>query len=111
MQPEGDAMARARVFSLPDKAVVRGAYAKPRLGTDDRHNRRRGPAQPQIEAPHAAGDGRRQQLVDHDPTAAFRVLDGENRATWQEADRDAGAIDDPREAKLVSTRRLQDLCW
>ena len=41
MQPESDAMADARVFSLPDKAVVRGAYAKPRLGTDDRHNRRR----------------------------------------------------------------------
>src|SRR5271170_6562924 len=111
MQPEGGAMAHARVLSLPDKAVIRGAYAKPCRGTDDRHNRRRSPAEPKIEAPYAAGDGRRQQLVDHDPTAPFRVLDGEDSATWQEADREAGGIDDPREPKLVSTRRRQVLCW
>src|SRR5271165_2903842 len=81
MQPERDLTAHAALFSLPDEAIVRGADAEPRLRTDDMEDLRLGSAGAQIEASHAAGDGRREHLVDHDPPAGFHMLDGENRAS------------------------------
>src|SRR5271157_3936853 len=110
MQPERDLMAHAALFSFPDNAVIRGADAEPRLGTDDRQDLWLRSADAQMEASHAAGDQGCERLVDHDPPVRFRVLDGENRAAWQEADRETGAVDDPREAKIVLARRHQDIC-
>jgi hypothetical protein len=111
MQPERDLMAHAALFSLPDKAVVQGADAEPRLRADDRQDLRLRSAEAQIEAAHSASDRGCERLVDHDPPARFHVLDGEYRAIWQEPDREPGAIDDPGEAKIVLARRRQDLCW
>src|SRR5271165_787433 len=101
MQPEGDPMADAALLSFPDKAIIRGADAESRLWPDNRQDRRLGSADAQIEARHAVGDGRSERLVDHDPTARCAVLDGENRATGQKADRQPEAVDDPRGVEIL----------
>ena len=93
-------MLKAALLSFPHKAVVRGADAEPASGPMTGNMSGFGPAGAQIEAPHAIGDGRSERLVDHDRPASFRVLDGEDRATWQQADRQPEAIDDPRGVEI-----------
>ena len=110
MQPEGDAMADAARISLPDKAVVRGAGPKPRLRADQRQNRRLWSADTKVKPSHAVGDRRAEHLVDHDPPLRVGMLDGEDRAARQQADRDPGAIGDLHEAKIVPPWRRQNLC-
>src|SRR5271165_6619357 len=109
MQPERDPMADATLVSLPDNAVIRGADAEPSFGTDDGQDCRLGPPGAQEKASHAAGDRRGEHLVDHDPALRLDMLDGEDRATWQKAYGDPGAVGDLDEAEIVSPRRRQNL--
>src|SRR5271154_6901094 len=105
MQPEADAMADPALLSLPDKAVIQAADAEPRFGTDDRQDSRLGPAMAEEKTPHAIGDGGAEHLVDHDPALWLDMLDGEDRAAWQKADGDTGAVGDLQEAEILSPRR------
>ena len=109
MQPKRDPMSDPALLPFPHIAVVRGADAKRRLGADDRQNHRPCAARAQIEARHAVGDRQSERLVDHDPTIRLRVLDGEDRAGRQQADRKPGPVGDPQKVEFVSARRRQDL--
>ena len=104
MQPEADLMAEAVLFSLPDEPVVRAADPARRLGADQGERHGLGPPCAEIEAARTAGDRRPQDLVDHDPLLTPRVLDREDRAVWQKADRETGPIGDARETEILLAR-------
>ena len=87
-------MAHPSSLSFPHKAVIRCAHAEPEFGSDCRQDHRLGATRSYEEAPHALGDGRPKQLVDHDPAIFALMLYGEDRAAWEYADRRSNSIDD-----------------
>src|SRR5882757_3196577 len=107
MQPQSDAMTDPALFSLPDIAVVRSAHAKRLLWTHHGQNRRPRSAHTQIETHHAVADRQGERLVNHDPTIRFSVLDREDGAGRQYADRKPRPVGDPQKLEIVSMRRRQ----
>src|ERR1700751_2794827 len=111
MQPEADLMVHATLFSLPKKPVIRCTETASRLWAGEWQDHRLCAASAQIKASHTAGDLQRERLIDHDTMVSLRVLDGEDGAVRQDADRESVTVDDPHEAKIVLPRRHHDLCW
>src|SRR5580700_11563435 len=109
VKPKRDPMSEPALLSFPHIAIVRGPDAKPSFGSYQRQSLRPLAARAQIEAGHAVADRQGERLIDDDPTVRFRVLDGEDRAGRQDADRKPGPIGDPQKVEIVSTRRRQNL--
>ena len=109
MQPERDPMADPALSPSQTKRSSRrrrgGRLPAPMTGRIAGSSA----ADAQEETPHAAGDGRGEHLVDHDPALRIDMLDGEDRAVRQEAEGDPGAAHDLHEAERVPARRRQNL--
>ena len=101
MQPERDAVPQARRRALPDEAIVSGAEADLRAGSDCLHNRRLWSAEPQVQAADPPVEGRAVDLVDQRPAALVLVLDGEQASVGQDADRQPGPAADAAQAEIT----------
>src|SRR5260221_2510975 len=85
-------MADAQRFAFPDEAIFNSAEAELRFRADDLDHARRIAADPQINSPNAAMDGRARHLVEHDAAALAHMLDGEDRAIGEHARREARLV-------------------
>src|SRR5438093_13247406 len=106
MQQERYAVPKSTRLALPNEAVRPGA--EPALGTRPDSLNAGGchAADAQIKPGNAGGDGRSEHLVDHDRSVFAPVLDCEDSAVWQSADRQARPVLDPIEIKIRLPRQL-----
>jgi hypothetical protein len=111
MQPKADLVAHTGFLSFPDKAALGCSDPALRFGPDERKRHRCIATGAQQKPSHAVRNRRTKYLIDHDLPAAVRVLDGEDRAIWQQPDGQSGLVDDTDQTKIVLARRREDLGW
>src|SRR4029453_15281478 len=100
MQPKRHAVLQAEALALPDEAVAGGADTACGAGSDAQ-DAWLAAADAQIEAPDPTGKRRAQHLIEHDAAALMLMLDREQAAVRQRADRQAGGVGDLTEAEIA----------
>ncbi len=106
VEPQGDGMAERRGRALPDDAVVEGGEGGGGPRPDGLEGGRVG-AGAQDQPPDAGAEGRAVDLVDQRAAGGVLVLDGEEAAVGQDADRQAGGVGDADEAEVGFPRGLE----
>ena len=107
VQPQRDAVPHAAGRAVPGEAIGGGAEADLRAGADRLRDRRLGRADAQVQAGDPAVERRALHLVDQRSAALVLVLDGEDAAVGQDADRQAGRVRDAAQAEIAFAGRLE----
>src|SRR5579885_1682767 len=98
-------MAKSARFAFPCKAFLRGGETNICARPNHLNTWRRRPSCTEINPADTAAKRRTKHLVDHGGAAFAPVLDRENAAVRQSADRQAGAIFDPHQSKRCVARQ------
>ena len=107
MQPERHAVPHAAGCAVPGEAVVADAEADLGAGPDRLRDHRLGRADAQVQAADPAVERGALHLVDHGPAALVPVLDREDAAVGQNADRQPGLVRDAAQAEIAFAGRLE----
>jgi hypothetical protein len=107
VQPQRHAVPHAARRAVPSEAIGGGAEADLGARADRLCDRRLRGADAQVQAGDPAIQRRALHLVDQRPAALVLVLDGEDAAVGQDADRQAGLVRDAAQAKVALVGRLE----
>ena len=107
VQPKRDVVAHAGGRAIPGEAIGGGAEADLRAGADRLRDRRLWRADAQVQAGDPAVERGALHLVDQRSAALVLVLDGEDAAVGQDADRQAGRVRDTTQAEIAFAGRLE----
>ena len=93
-------MPQTEVLALPDEPITSAAETAGSTGSDA-EDARLSAADAQVEAGYPAADRRAQHLIEHDAVALMLMLDGEEAAVRQRADRQAGGVGGVTQAEIA----------